>query len=55
MNLKKIELEPAIILKLVTCQWITSKKYWNLMDRHLSPRYCQVILVSGYPVLTAVN
>ena len=25
------------------------------MDRHLSPRYGQVILVSGYPVLTAVN
>ena len=25
------------------------------MSRHLSPRYGQVILVSGYPVLTAVN
>ena len=25
------------------------------MGRHLSPRYAQVILVSGYPVLTAVN
>ena len=25
------------------------------MGRHLSPRYDQVILVSGYPVLTAVN
>ena len=25
------------------------------MGRHLSPRYGQVILVSGYPVLTAVN
>ena len=24
------------------------------MGRHLSPRYGQVILVSGYPVLTAV-
>ena len=25
------------------------------MGGHLSPRYGQVILVSGYPVLTAVN
>ena len=25
------------------------------MGVHLSPRYGQVILVSGYPVLTAVN
>ena len=25
------------------------------MSGHLSPRYGQVILVSGYPVLTAVN
>ena len=25
------------------------------MGIHLSPRYGQVILVSGYPVLTAVN
>ena len=25
------------------------------MGQHLSPRYGQVILVSGYPVLTAVN
>ena len=25
------------------------------MSRHLSPRYDQVILISGYPVLTAVN
>ena len=25
------------------------------MGQHLSPRYSQVILVSGYPVLTAVN
>ena len=31
------------------------KKYSSLMGRHLSPRYGQVILVSGYPVLTAVN
>ena len=31
------------------------KKYSTSMGRHLSPRYGQVILVSGYPVLTAVN
>ena len=31
------------------------KKYLALMCRYLSPRYGQVILVSGYPVLTAVN
>ena len=55
MNLKKITLEPAIIWKLVTCQRITSKTYSTSMGRHLSPRYGQVILVSGYPVLTAVN
>ena len=55
MNLKKIKLEPAIIWKLVTCQRITSKRYSTSMGRHLSPRYGQVILVSGYPVLTAVN
>ena len=28
---------------------------WTLMGWHLSPRYGQVILVSGYPVLTAVS
>ena len=44
-----------IIWKLVTCQRITSKRYSSSMSRHLSPRYGQVILVSGYPVLTAVN
>ena len=53
--IKKIKLEPAIIWKLVTCQRITSKRYSTSMGRHLSPRYGQVILVSGYPVLTAVN
>ena len=31
------------------------KKYLTSMGRHLSRRYSQVILVSGYPVLTAVN
>ena len=51
----KNKLEPAIIWKLVTYQRITSKRYSTSMGRHLSPRYGQVILVSGYPVLTAVN
>ena len=31
------------------------KKYSTSMGRHLSPRYGQVVLVSGCPVLTAVN
>ena len=31
------------------------KKYLTSMGRHLSPRYGQVIQVTGYPVLTAVN
>ena len=31
------------------------KKYSTLIGRHLSPRYGQVIVVSGYPVLTAVS
>ena len=53
MNLKKPE--PAIIWKLVTSQRITSKRYSTSMGQHLSPPYGQVILVSGYPVLTAVN
>ena len=53
--LKKIKLEPAIIWKLVTCQRITSKRYSTSMGQHLSPQYGQVILVSGYPVLKAVN
>ena len=42
-------------LKLLICQRITSKKYSTSMGRHLSPRFGQVILVSGDPVLTAVN
>ena len=52
---KKNKLEPAITWKLVTCQRITSKEYLTSMGRYLSPRYGLVILVSGYPVLTAVN
>ena len=31
------------------------KKYSSSMGRHLGPRYGQVILVNGYPVLTSVN
>ena len=50
-----MKLEPAIIWKPVTCQRITSKRFSTSMSRHLSQRYGQVILVSGYPVLTAVN
>ena len=50
MHLQKIELEPAVIWKLVTCQRITSKN-----TQLLSSQYDQVILVSGQPVLTAVN
>ena len=46
---KEFILEPAIAWKLVTCQILT------LMGQHLSPRYGQVILVSVYPVSTAVN
>ena len=53
--IKKNKLEPAIIWKLVTCQRITSKRYSTSVGRHLSLRYGKVILVSGYPVLTAVN
>ena len=51
---KKIELEPAIIWKVVACQWITSKKL-NLVGRYLSPGYGQVMMVSGCCSLTAIN
>ena len=49
---KKSKLEPAKTNKLSADNF---KKYSTLMGRHLSPRYGQVRLVSGYPVLTAVN
>ena len=52
---RKSKLEPAIIWKPVPCQRITSKKCFTSMGRHLSPRFAQMILVSGYLVLTAVN
>ena len=42
-------------LKLVTCQRIASKAYSTSIGRYLSPRYGQIILVSGYPFLRAVN
>ena len=42
-----------IIWKLVICQRIASKN--TSMGRHRSPRYGQVMLVSRYPVFTAVN
>ena len=54
-TLKKIKPEPAIIWKPVPCQRITSNEHLTSMGRHLSPRYSQVILVSWYLVLTAVN
>ena len=50
-----MKLEPATIWKPVPCQRIPSKKYLTSMGRHLSPLYIEVILVSGYLVLTAVN
>ena len=36
---KKIELEPAIIRKVVTCQQTISKKHSHSVGRYLSPRY----------------
>ena len=47
------KLEPAITWKQVPAD--NFKKYLTSMGRHLSPRYGQVILVSRYLVLTAVN
>ena len=55
LNELRQKLEPAIILKLLTCQRITSKNTRPSMGRHLSPRYGQVILVSRYLLFTAVN
>ena len=42
MDFLKIKLERVI-------------EYSTSMCRHLSPRYGKVILISEYPVLTAVN
>ena len=44
--LKKIELDPAIIWKVATCQRITWKKHSNSVLPYLSPRYGQAILVN---------
>lgn len=51
--IEKIELEPRIIGKLLTCQGIFSKKIPNVNG--LIPRYSQMILASGYLALTAAN
>ena len=42
-------------LKTSNVSSVNFKKYSTSMGRYLSPRYGQVIMVSGYPVLTAVN
>ena len=55
MNLKKKETCACDHLKTTNLSADNFKKYLRSMGRHLSPRYGQVILVSGYPVLTAVN
>ena len=55
MHFKKIELQPAIIRKVATCQRILSKYYSNSEGRYLSLRYGQAILVSRDTVLTAVE
>ena len=47
--------EPCDHLKASNLSAGNFKKHSTSMGRHLSPRYGQVILVSGYPVLTAVN
>ena len=58
MNLKKNYTWACDAWKLVTCHLDNLdnfKKILTLIGQHLSPRYSQVILVSGYPVSTAVN
>ena len=50
---KKIKLDPAIIWSNLSAN--NFKKYSASMGQHLSPRYSQVILISRYPDLTAVN
>ena len=49
--LKKIELDPASNLSVDNFKKILT----TLMGQHLSLRYSQVTLVTGYSVLTAVN
>ena len=41
-----------------TCSWSADSfqiNHFTSMSWHMSPRYGHVILISGYPVLTAVN
>ena len=54
MNFKKITCA-SDYLKTSNLSADSVKKYSTSMGRHLSPRYGQMILVSGYLVLTAVN
>ena len=54
MNLKKVT-QAYNHLKTNKLSADNLKKYSTLMGRHLSPRYGEVILINGYPVLTAVN
>ena len=51
---QKYKLEPAINQELILGQRKTSKDVTS-MGWQLSPRYGHVILVGGYPVLTAVS
>ena len=55
MNLKKIKKLACDRLKTSNLSADNFKKYLTSMGQHLSQQYGQVILVSGYPVLTAVN
>ena len=55
MNLKKNTTWACDHLKTSNLPADNFKKYVTSMGQRLSPRYGQVILVSGYPVLTAVN
>ena len=51
MQRNPLVVDLAITRKLVTYRRINSTS----MHQHLSPRFCHVILVSGYFGLTAVN
>ena len=55
MNFKKNYTWACDRLKTSNLSADNFKKILTLMGQHLSPRYGQVILVSGYPVSTAVN
>ena len=51
MRFKKIELDPASNLSVDYFKKILT----TLMGQHLSLQYGQVILITGYPILTAFN